>query len=279
MKKTVWLALFVLTAAVLLGMYGCSGGTGAVVDVPAPTPAGALPGPGGNTSTPDLALPGTSPQGSPTPEVTHHYDPNELDGTEDPAKTPVPDYTYEQAKNLNSDVIGWISVPNTKVNYPVVQTGNNEYYLTRAVDKTDSKGGAIFLDYRCKTEGKHLILFGHNMRQSGTMFAGINNYSESSFYKNNREFTITFGSTKHTYRVFSVYTMDASAAQEKRVHAVDENFPDHDSFATHMNDLAKLSKYTPDITVGPEDVVVTLITCNRSDYQNGRFFVHAVKVS
>jgi sortase B len=276
-KRTFKPVIILLVLAFLLTSFtACAGPSPSDVveiDWDKPTdPAQMTPGSTATSPDPSIgATPGSSAEPTPTPEISLE----ELDGTDD--ATPAPKRTYEEYKAINDEVIGWIKISNTKVDYPVVHGGDNEYYLTHSVEKTSSKSGAIFLDYRVSESSKHLILYGHNMRISGTMFADVNNYSNSDFYKNNRTFKVTFGSTEYTYKIFSVYNTDVKDAKNAKFMVVD--FPSDEAFADYMNNtLSALSKYPADVTVEPGDQVLTLSTCNHTNYEDGRFVVHAVRV-
>lgn len=279
-KGVVVLALIVLLVSIL--SFGCAkapasnpGFIDIDVDAPQNTPSAT-----GN----DIILPAATPDASSAlgPERTIEVDPNatptptpkyhaaELDGTDD--ATPIPKRTYAEYRTLNSDVVGWIKIDDTEVDEPIVHGTDNEYYLTHSVEKTASKSGTVFLDSRVNVGSKHMILFGHNMK-NGSMFNGLNNYSQSSFYKNHRTFTVKWGDTETTYKVFAVYTVDLKKARYMGTQFADEN-----TFSTYMNELAALSKYDVDTTIKGTDHVLTLSTCNRTDYSNGRFVVHAVKV-
>ena len=108
------------------------------------------------------------------------------------------------------------------------------------------------------------------------MFAQVTNYSNRSFYDANRTFEVTFGDTTYTYKVFSVYSVDVNDADYM---AVDENFPSDASFAKYMNEtIAGQSIFPVDTTIGEDDHVITLSTCTHTNYANGRFVVHAVRV-
>ena len=219
------------------------------------------------TITPE-AIPTLAPETSATPIPQ-----SALDGHDE--STPKPKLTYEQYRQMNPDVIGWIKIPNTKVDYPIVKCPDgdkNEYYLTHGVDKDNSKSGAIFMDYRVSTSSKHVIIYGHNMRK-GTMFAGINNYSTRSFYDANRTFSITFGDTVYTYKVFAVYDTHVNNAKYMTV-----SFGSSDEVAQYMNMLAGLSIFPTDVTITASDHCVTLSTCNHTNYSDGRFVVHAVRI-
>lgn len=233
-------------------------------------PSGNTNDPSGNPQTPNVNI---TPGSNISPDNT--IDPTTLDGTDDDNATPEPKRTYEEYLKLNSDVIGWIKIADTSVDYPVVHSHDNKDYLVQTATKSPSKSGAIFLDYRSKTSGKHLILYGHNMSKSKTMFAQITSYAQRSFYDNHRTFEMTLGETKYTYKVFAVYSVDVNDAQYTAV-----DFESDDQFLYYMNTvLADLSIFPVDTQVGSNDQVLTLSTCSHTDYANGRFVVHAVRVS
>lgn len=213
-----------------------------------------------------------TPNANATPTPTPRYSAEDLNG-EDEA-TPAPKRTYDEYRAMNSDVVGWIDVPGTNVQYPILHGSDNDYYLTHSVEKTASKSGAVFLDAASKVNAKYSVIFGHNMK-NGTMFHGLYEYTNSDFYKNHREFKITWGDRTYTYKVFAVYSVDLKAAS---YFYRDSHFKSDAQFAYTVNELAKNSKYDVDTTIQEGDKVVTLSTCNRTDYSNGRFVIQAVQV-
>ncbi|MBP0986329.1 MAG: class B sortase, partial [Oscillospiraceae bacterium] len=84
---------------------------------------------------------------------------------------------------INDEVVGWIQIPNTKINYPVAQSGDNSYYLRHMFNKEYNPGGGIFLDYRNSSNfsSKHSLMYGHPMN-NGTMFTNITTYTTQSYY-------------------------------------------------------------------------------------------------
>ena len=86
---------------------------------------------------------------------------------------------FEMLTNINKDVVAWLKVNNTNIEYPVVQANNNDYYLYHSFDKTENGAGWIFLDYRNKIEGrdKNIVIYGHN-RKDGSMFGTLNKVLE-----------------------------------------------------------------------------------------------------
>ena len=91
-------------------------------------------------------------------------------------KIEVENIDFNKLINKNPDTIGWIKVLGTDINYPVVQTNNNDFYLTHSFDKSYNKAGWIFADYRNKFDNtdKNIVIYGHNMRD-GSMFGSMLN--------------------------------------------------------------------------------------------------------
>ena len=204
-----------------------------------------------------------TPDGSPDPgeEIPHEI----MSHTQD----------YQRYKAINSDVIGWISVPNTRIEYPVVIAADNDYYLNRNVEKERSKSGAVFMDYRnadAKNQ-RHIVLYGHNMN-NGTMFNGLNDYKKKDFFDNNRKIYLYWNETPVEYEVFAAYNVDVDIDFIKVEFSSDEDFLDT------MSSLKSMSKFTinPDITILPTDQIITLTTCTY-EYDNQRFVVQARRVS
>ena len=124
------------------------------------------------------------------PAVTEEYaddqlptEPVESTGPTEPA-VDYPLVDFEELKKVNPDVLGWIYIEGTDINYPIVQGADNDYYLSRLVDGTSNRGGSIFLDYRNEPDFSdyHTVIYGHNMK-NGTMFADIIKYKKKAFYE------------------------------------------------------------------------------------------------
>ena len=223
----------------------------------------------GNDINPNMSAdPSANNSGSPFPIVPI----DNFDGGDekDPIATPLP---YSRYRSMNSDVCGWITIDDTIINYPIAQGKDNDYYLYHDAAKDTSKQGCIFVDYECKVpDGRSIVMFGHNMK-NGTMFANLINYTDKEFYNAHRVFYIYFGDTRYTYKVVSVYTVDGGNPKFMRV-----DFANDDEFAAYQNDMMSLSMYPVDTEIKPTDKMVTLVTCNRANYQNGRLAVHAVLI-
>ncbi len=100
---------------------------------------------------------------------------------------------FSQIRAENSDVVGWIRVNNSKIDYPVVHTTDNDFYLTHSYNKQYNSAGAIFADYRNSCDGtdKNLVLYGHN-RKDGSMFGTENKALQKSWCSDEENQIITY---------------------------------------------------------------------------------------
>ena len=120
----------------------------------------------------------------------------------------------ESAQSLNEaypDAIGWLYIPNTNISYPVTQGRDNEYYLSHAYDDSSLKAGTIFLDYRCENRFMNPvnILYGHSMK-NGTMFAGVLNFADSSYFESHRYGWLATPETVYRIDFFSCAKTDSN---------------------------------------------------------------------
>lgn len=120
------------------------------------------------------------------------------------AEKKLKEQTQELCANVDNS-IGWINVPETKINYPVMYSGDNDFYLHRAVDGSYLRVGSIFLDYRCNADftGKINVLYGHNM-SDGSMFADVMKFIDSNYFDSHDYGWLT--TENHVYKIdfFSV---------------------------------------------------------------------------
>ena len=113
---------------------------------------------------------------------------------------------FSALREVNTDVLGWILIPGTKISYPLVQGADNQYYLNRTWKKWSSVVGAIFLE--CSNSGDfsdfNTIVYGHRMND-GSMFAGLKNYKQKSYFKTHSAIYITDDSGTRKYDIFAAY--------------------------------------------------------------------------
>jgi len=176
---------------------------------------------------------------------------------------------HQQFTEVNSDYVGWIIIPGTKINYPFVLGDDNTFYLTHNFQKRPLKHGAIFMDYRNKADfsDRHIVLYGHAMRDQ-SMFGSIDQYKNRSFYENHSLIEIRLKNETRIYKIFSAYQVDASItrlnipANDRNINSLIELFRSRSIFETNT-DFRNV------------DHILTLVSCT-DDVSNGRIIVHAI---
>ena len=233
------LASVVLLAAPLAACTSGSAGNSDLIDIempistatPAPTgslsggPASPSPSADASPSVPPDAS--AAPESSATPRPTSSIDASTITGNEnieDEKKL-----TYAEYRALNSDVVGWIKIKDTNVDYPIVQSHDNEEYLTLTPTLVESKAGSLFVDSHASLSGQYAVIHGHNMSKSKIMFAQLTNYGNRAFYDSHRTFELTIGDNTYTYKVFAVYTVDVGDVKNAKYMMFD--YPSDIAFA------------------------------------------------
>ena len=213
----------------------------------------------------------TTPETPETPVI--HYD----DDTADTLPDILPE--YQTLYSLNKRLIGWVKIDDTYIDYPVLQTVNNDYYLNHNFDQEEDKNGSIFLDKDCSIypRSTNLILYGHHMR-SGRMFGQLNKYSSEKFYEEHKYIQFDTIYEKGTYEV--MYVFRSKIYEESEIVFKYYQFTDAVSeteFESNMKQMADMSLYDTGVNAGYGDELLTLSTC---DYytSDGRFVVVAKKI-
>ena len=186
---------------------------------------------------------------------------------------------YSDTYEKNEDLVGWIKIEDTNIDYPVVQGEDNEYYLSHNFKGKNDANGCIFVDMNCSIypRSKNIILYGHHMK-SGKMFANLEKYDNYDFYINHRKFTFDTIYEEAEYEivfVFRDYVHASDDTEFKYYEFVDVT--SETEFESYMTDLRNKSIYNSNIPVSFDDELLTLSTC---DYMqaNGRFVVMAKKI-
>lgn len=186
---------------------------------------------------------------------------------------------YKTLYNKNKSLIGWIKIADTNIDYPVMQTSNNEYYLDHNLNQEYDKNGSIFMDKDCDVikPSTNLIVYGHHM-QSGKMFGELDKYSKEAYYKKHPviEFDTIYEEGKweiiYVFRS-KIYTTDDIVF--KYYQFIDVN--SEEEFYSNMNEMSKLSLYDTGVTAEYGDELLTLSTCDYME-EDGRFVVVAKKI-
>ena len=186
-------------------------------------------------------------------------------------KLPLINVDFSELLKRNSDTVGWINVNNTNINYPVVQTNNNDDYLHKAFDGSKNQAGWIFADYRndMKNFDKNTIIYGHS-RLNKTMFGSLFNVLNESWYSNKYNQIIRFSTpTENTmWQVFSVYKINLES------YYLQVDFDNDSQYLEFLNTLKSRSKYNFNVSLNENDKIITLSTCSDAA-GTGRIVLHA----
>lgn len=177
---------------------------------------------------------------------------------------------FEKLKQKNSDIIAWIKVNGTDIDFPVVKGTDNSYYLTHNFNKEKNKAGWIFADYKNKFDGtdKNIVIYGHNMRD-GSMFASLKDVIKEDWYnnENNKYVTLITENEYQTYQVFSVYQTEVEE------YYLQTNILNFNEF---IEKIKNRSKKDFNVEIKETDNLLTLSTC--ADSTKYRVVLHAVKI-
>ena len=168
------------------------------------------------------------------------------------------DADFNELKQINKEVRGWIQVNGTNINYPYVQASDNDFYLNHSFDKSSNGAGWIFMDYRNNPQefDKNTIIYGHG-RSNTSMFGTLKNILKSSWFKDSNNYVIKLATEQENslWEVFSVYKIPTTSDYLQIKFSSDEEFQ---NFA---NKLIERSSYNFNTPVNSTDKIITLSTC------------------
>lgn len=167
------------------------------------------------------------------------------------------DVDIKNLKNTNNDTVGWIQVNGTNINYPFVQTTNNNYYLTHSFDKTYNDAGWVFLDYRNNiTDNRNTIIYAHS-RLDKTMFGTLKKILSNGWLNNPDNFIIKISTEKENtlWTVFSAYIIPNTSDY------IQTNFTSNEEYLNFLNMIKNRSNYNFDTSINENDKILTLSTC------------------
>jgi sortase B len=212
---------------------------------------------------------------SPVPSLLYSPAPDTTSSTPLPVMTPAV-YISGQVKRLmaqNSDTTGYLQIPGTTIQYPVVRGKDNSYYTNHTFLKKKNSSGAIFMD--CKNtadlSGFNIVLYGHNMKD-GSMFHELLQYRKTVFVREHRKIELTGLNEKKTFYVFSAYTCNKTTDIRGFRHVTSEERQAYLSVLLNRSEISAGAKI-PTAT----DQIITLVTC-RENREKDYFVVHGVLV-
>ena len=176
---------------------------------------------------------------------------------------------FESLQTNNPDVVAWIYSPGTVINYPIVQSGDNSYYLRRMLNGRYNKNGSIFMDYRNASDlsDLHTIVYGHNMKNSA-MFGTLTQYKDPAYYEQHPILWLLTPDGAYQIELIGGFTTPS----DSNIYV----FPDTAKGRDRLVSFVQVnSDFTTDVEIGPDDRLVTLSTCTY-DYDDARYVVTGV---
>ncbi|PAF13154.1 MAG: class B sortase [Shouchella clausii] len=171
---------------------------------------------------------------------------------------------------INDDIVGWIFIGGTNIDYPVLQGRDNEYYLNRNYKGEETRAGSIFMDYRNHIGGeeRNRILYGHRMKDS-SMFSDLTAFTDQSFFYNQPDMFYDTTDAQYDIEVFSVYQTKTD------FYYIETDFQSDDAYEAFLTDIQERSLFQTETEVTVNDQIITLSTCDyRLHPTEGRLVVH-----
>lgn len=181
----------------------------------------------------------------------------------------IEDVDFKELKKTNNDVKGFLKVNGTTINYPFVQTNDNDYYLEHSFDKSKNKKGWVFLDYRNNINDldNNTILYAHGA-VNNVMFGSLKKVIKKEWYTNSKNYIINFSTEKNNmlFQVFSTYTIEPES------YYITNNFDNDEEYEKFINVIKARSVYNYNVDVNTNDKILTLSSCYNS---SKRVVLHA----
>lgn len=178
--------------------------------------------------------------------------------------------SFSDLLSINQDIVGWIKIDDTLIDYPVLQAEDNQFYLNRNYKKEETRAGSIFLDYRTDimSQPKHTILYGHRMKDA-SMFSGLTKYMEHEFFDNPPDMYFDTLYEQYDIEIFSAYQTSTD------FYYIETEFENDDTYGQFLNEIRSKSMFDSEVEVHADDQIITLSTCDYTLHPTeGRFVVH-----
>lgn len=167
------------------------------------------------------------------------------------------DVNFDNLKKINSDVVGWIKVNGTYINYPFVQSKDNKYYLTHSFNKSYNNAGWVFLDYRNNNiNNRNTIIYAHG-RTDKTMFGTLRKVLNNGWINNTNNYVIKISTEKENslWQIFSIYHIPTTNDY------LQTEFKDEREYQRFLNILKNRSNHNFNTSITSNDTILTLSTC------------------
>lgn len=190
--------------------------------------------------------------------------------TDDPYMTSLQDTDLEALREVNPDVLGWILIPDTQLEYPLMKGLDNQYYLEHTWDKKRSAAGSVFLEQTSSEDlsDTHTVIYGHRMRD-GSMFGSLGDYKKLEYWEKHPYVYIVDDHGVHRYQIFAAYEADIGS----KTYQV--GFSGEESMQAFLDHCVQSSVIDTDIEPLADDRILTLSTCTAAGHNNLRWVVQA----
>lgn len=179
---------------------------------------------------------------------------------------------FNKLQSINKDIIAWIIIPNTDINYPILKGIDNEYYLNHSYDKSQNSYGSLFFDYRANIydndNNQNIIIYGHNLK-NGSMFKSLENYMNDKYFNENKTIYLYFPDKTLELEVFSAYSININETLN------DQAFFDDEQYQSYLEYIINMSRVSNKISSTEiSNQIFTLYTCSY-EQKDARYYIHA----
>ena len=178
---------------------------------------------------------------------------------------------FDELLKQNEDVVGWITIEDTQVDYPILHSSDNFDYLKTNYYGDESRAGSIFMDFRNDITSSDLntVIYGHRMKD-GSMFQQLTKFLEQDFFEEHRTFQYDTLYESYEAEIFAVYHTLTD------FNYIETDFPSDEAYEKLLNQIQEKSIFQTDIELSADDPIITLSTCDyQLDADDGRLVVHA----
>lgn len=181
-----------------------------------------------------------------------------------------PTVNFDDLSEINSDIVGWLYIDNTTINYPIVQGEDNSYYLKHLFDKNYSSSGCIFLDCNNSFDFSDYnnVIYGHHMK-NGTMFSSLTEYKNQDYYDAHPQAILVTPNQNYIIDIFAGYVASTND------NAWRISFDSGNEYAEWIAKIKGRSCFISNIDPSASDKIITFSTCSY-EFDNARFVLHGV---